>query len=68
MEETKSLCSVSTTKTCDPLWADPEREQGVRLENHTWLQVSLEILVRTPLEKQLGPIATRGSFVPYAHL
>ena len=31
------------------------RGSAPRLENHKWLYVSLEILVRTPLEKQLDP-------------
>ena len=48
--------------------AYPEGDRVSRspLENHNWLQVSLEILVRTPLEKQLdhlGPIASRGRSV-----
>ena len=41
-------------------------ERGFGLEDHKWLKVSLEILVQTPLEKQLdpmGPIASRGRFV-----
>ena len=33
------------------------------LEDHKLLYVSLEILVRTPLEKQLGPIASGGRSV-----
>ena len=48
-------------------WPDPEGGQDFpdSLENHKWLYVSLEILVQTPLEKQLdpfGPIASRGRF------
>ena len=37
--------------------------EDLNLENHKLLKVSLEILVKTPLEKQLdarGPIASRG--------
>ena len=43
--------------------------QGVRiphLENHKCLKISLDILVRTPYEKQLDPsclIASQGRFV-----
>ena len=53
-----------------PSWADPEVEGGGRgldptpMENHKWQYVSLKILVRTHLEKQLdplGPTATRGT-------
>ena len=40
--------------------------EGVQtsLENHKWLitLVTLEILVRTPLERQLGPILSGGRF------
>ena len=39
------------------------------LENHKWLFVSLEIVVRTPHEKQLdlsGPVASRWGL--YGHL
>ena len=38
------------------------------LKNHKWLKVSLENLVRTPLEKQLdslSTIASRGRSVQY---
>ena len=31
------------------------RVSGRSLENHSWLNISLEILVRTPLENQLDP-------------
>ena len=44
-----------------------DRESGPHpLENHKWLYVSLEILVGTPLEKQLdpvGPFTSRGRFL-----
>ena len=33
------------------------------LENHKLLYVSLEVLVRTPLEKQLDPLKERVKFV-----
>ena len=54
-----------------PSWADPEEEGGrgpdpTPMENHKWQYVSLEILVRTHLEKQLDPLgltATRGRSV-----
>ena len=35
------------------------------LENHKWLYVSIEILVRTPLGNQLDP-ASPGWSVPYS--
>ena len=46
--------------------ADPEGSYP-RIENHNLLYVFLEIIVRTPMEKQLdlvGPIASRERFVP----
>ena len=35
---------------------------GPPMENHKWLKVSLEILIRTPRES-IGPIASRERFV-----
>ena len=40
------------------MWSGPPP-----LEDHKLLYVSLEILVRTPLEKRLGPIASGGRSV-----
>ena len=62
MEVTKLRAWVNM-ETCysHKTWADQERGGWGRgsgapsLENHKWLYVSLEILVRTHLQKQLDP-------------
>ena len=64
------LFNATSIKKHDETYADPEGRQGTGppppLENHKWLYVSLEVLIRSPLKKlleTLGPIASRGKVV-----